>query len=71
MRVSDEIEERLEYFQELEIATRMLSHPGDELVLQDDFLYMIERLDVCIDYIESHVESERYAIPFIDLLALL
>lgn len=59
--MTDEIEERLEYFQELEYATRMLNHPGDGLVLQDDFLFMVERLDVCIEYLESHVSRWRSA----------
>lgn len=49
------IDERLEYFQELEQATRMLNHPGESLVLQTDFLYMVERVDICIDYLKSHV----------------
>ena len=40
------IDERLEYFQELEQATRMLNHPGESLVLQTDFLYMVERVDI-------------------------
>lgn len=46
---------RLQYFQELEHATRMLNHPGDSLVLQTDFLYMVERVDICIDYLKAHV----------------
>ncbi len=49
------IDERLEYFQELEHATRMLNHPGESLVLQTDFLYMVERVDICIDYLKAHV----------------
>lgn len=49
------IDERLEYFQELEQATRMLNHPGESLVLQTDFLYMVERVDICIDYLKAHV----------------
>lgn len=40
---------------ELEHATRMLNHPGDSLVLQTDFLYMVERVDVCIDFLKAHV----------------
>jgi conserved oligomeric Golgi complex subunit 3 len=28
---------RLEYFKELEYATRMLKHPGEFLVVQTDF----------------------------------
>ena len=46
---------RLQYFQELEHATRMLNHPGESLVLQTDFLYMVERVDICIDYLKAHV----------------
>ena len=51
------IDERLEYFQELEQATRMLNHPGESLVLQTDFLYMVERVDICIDYLKGHVST--------------
>jgi len=46
---------RLEYYQELEQATRMLNHPGDALVLQVDFLLMVERVDVCIEWFQDHV----------------
>lgn len=53
--LTDEIDIRLEYFQELEHATRMLNHPGESLVLQTDFLYMVERVDICIDYLKGHV----------------
>lgn len=45
----------LEYFQELEHATRLLNHPGESLVLQTDFLYMVERVDICIEFLKSHV----------------
>lgn len=47
----------LEYFQELEHATRMLNHPGESLVLQTDFLYMVERVDICIDFLRGHVRA--------------
>ena len=47
----------LEYFQELEHATHLLNHPGEPLVLQTDFLYMVERVDVCIEFLKSHVWS--------------
>ncbi len=33
----------------------MLNHPGESLVLQSDFLYMVERVDICIDYLKAHV----------------
>ena len=55
--ITDEIGARLEYFQELEHATRMLNHPGESLVLQTDFLYMVERVDICIEYLKAHVRS--------------
>ncbi|RDB16287.1 Conserved oligomeric Golgi complex subunit 3 [Hypsizygus marmoreus] len=54
LELTDEIGARLEYFQELEHATRMLNHPGESLVLQTDFLYMVERVDICIDYLKAH-----------------
>lgn len=46
---------RLEYFQELDHVTRMLNSPGESLVLQADFLLMVERVDVCLEYLNSHV----------------
>jgi len=64
--LTDDIGTRLEYFQELEYATRMLNHPGESLVLQTDFLYKVERVDICIDYLKSHVRPPSL-IPSIDL----
>lgn len=57
----------LEYFQELEHATRLLNHPGESLVLQTDFLYMVERVDICIEFLKSHrnyKEAEVYLLRF-------
>ncbi|KAJ7731297.1 Sec34-like family-domain-containing protein [Mycena maculata] len=67
LELTDEIGTRLEYFQELEHATRMLNHPGESLVLQTDFLYMVERVDICIDYLKAHRqfrEAEIYLLRF-------
>ncbi|KAI0074424.1 Sec34-domain-containing protein [Panus rudis PR-1116 ss-1] len=67
LQATEAIGERLEYFQELEHATRMLNHPGESLVLQTDFLYMVERVDICIDYLKSHrhfKEAEIYLLRF-------
>jgi hypothetical protein len=33
----------------------MLNNPGEELVLSDGFLAMVERLDSCLTYLKSHV----------------
>ncbi|KZT04128.1 Sec34-domain-containing protein [Laetiporus sulphureus 93-53] len=67
LSITEAIGERLEYFQELEHATRMLNSPGDSLVLQTDFIYMVERVDVCIDYLKAHRhfrEAEIYLLRF-------
>ena len=53
--MTEAIGQQLQYFQELESATRMLNHPGESLVLQIDFLYMVERVDLCIEYFRQHV----------------
>ncbi|KAH9932506.1 Sec34-like family-domain-containing protein [Fomitopsis serialis] len=67
LSITDAIDERLGYFQELEHATRMLNSPGDSLVLQTEFLYMVERVDVCIEYLKTHRhyrEAEIYLLRF-------
>ncbi|CAE6364070.1 unnamed protein product [Rhizoctonia solani] len=67
IKVTDAIGARLEYFQELEYATRMLNHPGEALVLQTDFLLMVERVDVCLEYMKTHrhfKEAEIYLLRF-------
>lgn len=55
IEVTEAIGARLEYFRELEKATRMLNLPGEELVLQEDFLNLLDRLDVCLDYLKANV----------------
>ena len=44
----------LKYFLELEHTARLLNHPGESLVLQIDFLYIV---DICIEFLKSHVRS--------------
>ena len=60
MELQGAIGTTLEYFLELEHATRLLNHPGESLVLQTDFLYMVERVDICIEFLKSHVQSFFY-----------
>jgi len=48
----------------------MLNHPGDSLVLQTDFLYMVERVDICIDYLKNHVWFLHFCILSVQLMAL-
>jgi conserved oligomeric Golgi complex subunit 3 len=58
----DDIGGHLEYFQELEQATRMLNHPGESLIFEADFLYMVERVDICIDFLKGHVRIRSISI---------
>ncbi|KAI5477958.1 Golgi complex component Cog3 [Pseudohyphozyma bogoriensis] len=67
IEVTEAIGARLEYFRELETATRMLNLPGETLVLQDDFLNMLDRLDVSLDYLKANrdfKDAEIYIIRF-------
>ncbi|KAF8342284.1 Sec34-like family-domain-containing protein [Cantharellus anzutake] len=67
IQVTEEISVHMEYYEELEHATRMLNHPGDAVVLQADFLLMVERVDVCIEYFQTHrhfVEADIYLLRF-------
>jgi conserved oligomeric Golgi complex subunit COG3-like protein len=70
LELQEAIGTSLEYFQELEHATRLLNHPGESLVLQTDFLYMIERVDICIEFLKSHVSYECYFGPLAHLASL-
>ena len=62
IEVTEAIDARLEYFKELETATRALSQPGDKVVLQEDFLNMVHRLEACLDFLKTKVG--RY-LPFL------
>ncbi|KAF8965587.1 Sec34-like family-domain-containing protein [Flammula alnicola] len=67
LELMEDIGAHLEYFQELEHATRMLNYPGESLIFQADFLYMVERVDICIDFLKAHRhyrEAEVYLLRF-------
>ncbi|KAI5452425.1 Golgi transport complex subunit 3 [Naganishia albida] len=51
---TQELAARLEYFTFLEQAQRMLNYPGDNLVLSEGFLSMVERLDGCLQYLRAN-----------------
>jgi hypothetical protein len=55
IELTDDIGAHLEYFQELDQATRMLNHPGEQLIYQGDFLYMVEKVDICIEFLRARV----------------
>ncbi|KAJ3525095.1 hypothetical protein NMY22_g10717 [Coprinellus aureogranulatus] len=67
IELTDDIGSHLEYFQELDHATRMLNHPGEQLIFQSDFLYMVEKVDICIEFLRArrhYKESEVYLLRF-------
>ncbi|SCZ87413.1 BZ3500_MvSof-1268-A1-R1_Chr2-2g04879 [Microbotryum saponariae] len=55
IQVTEALSARLEYFRQLETATRMLNLPGEDLVLQEEFLNVLDRLDLCLDYLKANV----------------
>lgn len=59
LEVTEAIDARLEYFRELDAATRALSQPGDTVVLEDGFLSMLERLNVCLGFMRANVSCGR------------
>ncbi|SCV70276.1 BQ2448_1670 [Microbotryum intermedium] len=67
IQVTQAISARLEYFRQLETATRMLNLPGEDLVLRQAFLDVLDRLDVCLDYLKANrdfKDAEIYLIRF-------
>lgn len=45
----------------------MLNHPGEQLIFQADFLYMVEKVDICIEFLRArrhYKESEVYLLRF-------
>lgn len=76
LKLESELGERLDYFKELEYATRMLNAPvlegpggkgGKPLVMESEFLDMVERVVICIQWMEAHRhyrEAEIYLLRF-------
>ncbi|KAJ7592675.1 Sec34-like family-domain-containing protein [Mycena floridula] len=67
LELTDEIGDRLDCFNKLDDATRLLNHPGDSLVLHDDFLTMVQTVSDCIEYLKDHRhfrEAEVYLLRF-------
>ena len=55
LELTDAIASRLDYFRELELATRALSLPGESVVLQPDFVDLLGRLDDCLEFLKANV----------------
>jgi hypothetical protein len=59
---TSQLAHRLTFFTFLETAQRMLNSPRGDLVLADDFLPMVKRLDECLGYLSEHVSFDLYAL---------
>lgn len=67
LELTDAIGGYLEYFTELESATRMLNHPGEDLLFSPDFLSTVSKIDTCIEFLRARrhfKESEVYLLRF-------
>ena len=54
--IATALSDRLAYFRRLDQAQRVLSRPGEaEIVNSHEFLPMIERLDLCLEFMKSNV----------------
>ncbi|KAK9374966.1 Sec34-like family-domain-containing protein [Lipomyces chichibuensis] len=52
--LANDLEEHLKPFNMLEEITRRLNAPGTDFVKEEGFRRMLESLDQCIDYVETH-----------------
>jgi hypothetical protein len=57
------ISEKIAYFNELEPIAKLFNSPGESLCLIDSFIPYLERLDICIQFMETNVIS-NYIIYF-------
>ncbi|TFK18234.1 hypothetical protein FA15DRAFT_760714 [Coprinopsis marcescibilis] len=67
VELTDNIGSQLEYLQQLDLAARMLSHPGEQLIYQGDFVYMAEKVDICVEVLKTKrhfKEAEVYLLRF-------
>ncbi|KAI9637525.1 Sec34-like family-domain-containing protein [Dioszegia hungarica] len=64
---TSQLSHRLTFFTFLETAQRILNNPSPTLVLSEDFLPMLKRLDECIGYLSEHrdfKDAELYLIRY-------
>ncbi|KAK9236264.1 Sec34-like family-domain-containing protein [Lipomyces kononenkoae] len=69
--LADELEKNLRPFNLLEEITRRLNTPGTDFVKEDGFRRMLESLDQCIDYMETHpnfISVELYQMRFLQCM---
>lgn len=54
-KLADSIAEQLTYFKELERIAKFLESTNEELCLHADFIPILARIDVCIDFMDACV----------------
>lgn len=53
--LADGISSKLAFFNQLEAITKIFNAPGEHVVLQDEFVPMLEKLDECLEYVQDNV----------------
>ncbi|KAH8930150.1 Sec34-domain-containing protein [Atractiella rhizophila] len=67
LHLSDNIEHKLGYFRELESAQRLLNQTGESLVLEPEFVQMLDKVESSIDFLKANrdfKDSEIYLLRF-------
>lgn len=54
---TSQLAHRLTFFTFLESAQKLLNSPNPSLVLNDEFLPMVKRLEECLGYLGEHVST--------------
>ncbi|MBW0475108.1 hypothetical protein O181_014823 [Austropuccinia psidii MF-1] len=66
--IASGLDERLSYFRRLDEAQRILSMPGEaEIVKSNEFLPMVERLDLCLEFMRTNRhfrDADLYLVRF-------
>ncbi|CEG76467.1 Putative DNA repair helicase rad15 [Rhizopus microsporus] len=66
-RIADELSQRLDYFNHLEVIAKLLNAPGENVCLDPEFIPALSKLDECIKYMNQHPQykdAELYFMRF-------
>lgn len=66
-RLAEGLSERLAYFNQLEPIAKLFNSSGDNICLSPEFIPMLDKLDDCIQYMQTHHQyrdSELYLMRF-------
>ncbi|ORE04923.1 Sec34-domain-containing protein [Rhizopus microsporus var. microsporus] len=65
--IADELSQRLDYFNHLEVVAKLLNAPGENVCLDPEFIPALSKLDECIEYMNQHPQykdAELYFMRF-------